>query len=138
MVRLAILADFPEEGWPSMDLCAIKLAAHLPAAVPELRALYVVPPFRHLARTVPLVGRRNAACNFDRMWNRFRTYPRHVTRLVGDFEFFHVVDHSYAQLANHVTAGRAGVYCHDLDAFRCLLEPEREQRPWWFRRMTRR
>jgi glycosyltransferase involved in cell wall biosynthesis len=30
------------------------------------------------------------------------------------------------------------VYCHDLDAFRSLIEPEREPRPWWFRRLARR
>src|SRR6185295_17280564 len=35
-------------------------------------------------------------------------------------------------------AERTGVYCHDLHAFRCLLEPEREPRPLWFRRMMQR
>jgi len=30
------------------------------------------------------------------------------------------------------------VYCHDLDAFRSILEPEKEPRPWWFRRLARR
>jgi glycosyltransferase involved in cell wall biosynthesis len=30
------------------------------------------------------------------------------------------------------------VTCHDLDTFRCLLDPEREKRPRWFRAMTRR
>jgi glycosyltransferase involved in cell wall biosynthesis len=30
------------------------------------------------------------------------------------------------------------VTCHDLDTFRCLLEPAAEPRPWWFRAMTRR
>src|SRR5262249_10506668 len=34
--------------------------------------------------------------------------------------------------------GRAVVTCHDLDTFRCLLEPERERRPFWFRAMVRR
>jgi len=29
-----------------------------------------------------------------------------------------------------------GVYCHDLDAFRCILEPHRDRRPWWFRCLT--
>ncbi len=28
--------------------------------------------------------------------------------------------------------------CHDLDTFRCVLEPAREPRPAWFRAMTRR
>ncbi|HEV3164255.1 MAG TPA: glycosyltransferase family 1 protein, partial [Isosphaeraceae bacterium] len=30
------------------------------------------------------------------------------------------------------------VTCHDLDTFRCLLEPKREPRPRWFRAMARR
>jgi glycosyltransferase involved in cell wall biosynthesis len=30
------------------------------------------------------------------------------------------------------------VYCHDLDAFRCLLEPKKERRSWWFRWFARR
>ena len=32
--------------------------------------------------------------------------------------------------------GRAVVTCHDLDTFRCLLEPDREPRPHWFRAMA--
>ena len=32
---------------------------------------------------------------------------------------------------------RTGVYCHDLDAFRSVLEPHREPRPAWFRLMAR-
>ena len=53
-------------------------------------------------------------------------------------EFVHIVDHSYAHLVKAVPAGRAGVYCHDLDAFLSLLEPEKEHRPWWFRVLARR
>ena len=33
---------------------------------------------------------------------------------------------------------RSGVYCHDLDTFRCLFEPGKEPRPRWFKAMTRR
>ena len=32
---------------------------------------------------------------------------------------------------------RTGVYCHDLDAFRSVLEPAREPRPAWFRALAR-
>jgi glycosyltransferase involved in cell wall biosynthesis len=34
--------------------------------------------------------------------------------------------------------GRAVVTCHDLDTFRCLLDPAAEPRPRWFRAMARR
>ncbi|MGL4423312.1 MAG: glycosyltransferase, partial [Gemmataceae bacterium] len=33
---------------------------------------------------------------------------------------------------------RTGVYCHDLDTFRCLLNPKQEPRPQWFRALVRR
>jgi glycosyltransferase involved in cell wall biosynthesis len=32
---------------------------------------------------------------------------------------------------------RTGVFCHDLDTFRCLLDPKTEPRPKWFCKMTR-
>src|SRR5262249_48681405 len=52
-------------------------------------------------------------------------------------DLFHVVDHSYAQLLHGLPAERSGVFCHDLDTFRCLLQPEQEPRPRWFRLATR-
>jgi glycosyltransferase involved in cell wall biosynthesis len=51
--------------------------------------------------------------------------------------FFHLVDHSYSHLLHYLPKDRTGVYCHDLDAFRCLLEPTKERRPFWFVRMTK-
>jgi hypothetical protein len=32
-LRLAVVRDFRAEGWPSMDLCADQLLAHLPTAI---------------------------------------------------------------------------------------------------------
>src|SRR5262249_20945394 len=65
-------------------------------------------------------------------------YPRHLRQRRNDFDLFHVVDHSYAQLVHALPAERTGVFCHDLDAFRCLLEPARDPRPRWFRAIARR
>jgi glycosyltransferase involved in cell wall biosynthesis len=48
------------------------------------------------------------------------------------------VDHSYAQLVHVLPPERTGVFCHDLDTFRCLLEPASAPRPKWFRAMARR
>src|SRR5262249_58441189 len=78
--------------------------------------------------------------NADRLLNRFWDYPRLLGRLArrGGFDLFHLVDHSYAQLVLALPPGRVVVTCHDLDAFRCLLEPGREPRPAWFRAMARR
>jgi glycosyltransferase involved in cell wall biosynthesis len=133
--RLAILADFPEEGWPSMDLCGDMLLAHLP---PAFAAERVCPPFRRAATRLPVVGRRNPAFNADRLLNRFLVFPRHARRAAPRFDLFHVVDHTYAQLVHALPAGRVGVYCHDLDAFRCVLEPASDPRPRWFRALARR
>jgi glycosyltransferase involved in cell wall biosynthesis len=136
-LRLALLCDFPEECWPSMDLCADRLAAHLPPG-DRLEATRVCPPFWRRVSRLPWLGRRGFAHNADRLLNRFWSYPRHLRRRTADFDLFHVCDHSYSQLLHVLPPGRAGVFCHDLDAFRCLLEPTREPRPRWFRWMARR
>jgi glycosyltransferase involved in cell wall biosynthesis len=137
--RLAVLPDFPAEGWPSMDLCGEMLLAHLPTAGPQaVEPQRVCPPFVRIATRVPVIGKRNAAFNADRLLNRFISFPRHASRVARSFDLFHVVDHTYAQLVHALPPERTGVYCHDLDAFRCLLEPTREPRPWWFRKLARR
>jgi glycosyltransferase involved in cell wall biosynthesis len=80
-------------------------------------------PFRIFRRTL-----------VNRLWD----YPRHLRRRLHEFDLFHVVDHSYAQLVHVLPPERTGVFCHDLDTFRCLLEPARAPRPEWFRAMARR
>jgi glycosyltransferase involved in cell wall biosynthesis len=139
LCRLALLRDYREEGWPSMDLCADMLAAQLPAAgAGWLAVTQVCPPFRRRAQRLPWLGRRGVAHNADRLLNRFWDYPRHLRRLAGAFDLFHLCDHSYGQLLHVLPPGRVGVFCHDLDTFRCLLEPDRERRPRWFRALSRR
>ena len=111
------------------------LAAGGPFAVEAAR---LCPPFRRLATRLPAVGRRNAAFNADRLLNRFVHFPRHARRLADQFDLFHIADHTYAQLVLVLPADRVGVYCHDLDAFRSLLDPAREPRPRWYRALARR
>jgi glycosyltransferase involved in cell wall biosynthesis len=136
--RLALLRDFAEEGWPSMDLCADMLARQLPQVRPcRLRLLEYAPAFRPRLQRLPWLGRRASARNGDRLLNRLWDYPRHARRLDGQADCYHVVDHSYAQLVHQLPAERTGVYCHDLDTFRCLLQPALEPRPRWFRTMAR-
>jgi glycosyltransferase involved in cell wall biosynthesis len=137
--RLAVLTDFPDEGWPSMDLCGEMLLAHLPREGPlAWDSARLCPPFRRLAAGLPALVRRNAAFNADRLFNRFVLFPRYARRAVPRFDRFHVADHTYAQLVHALPAGRAGVYCHDLDAFRCLLDPAGDPRPRWFIALARR
>jgi len=137
--HLAILTDFPEEGWPSMDLCGDMLLDHLPRGGPlAVEAARLCPPFRRLATRLPSVGRRHAAFNADRLLNRFVHFPRYVRRAVRRFDLFHVADHSYGQLVHALPPGRTGVYCHDVDAFRCLFDQGAYPRPRWFRAMSQR
>lgn len=134
--RLALFGDYREEGWPSMDLAADMLyerLAHEQNARLEVSSLQ--PAFR---RRLQRISRQRSAFNADRLMNRFWDYPRFVRGERSKFDLFHVCDHSYAQLVHPLPAQRTGVYCHDIDAFRCLTEPHRHPRPFWFRSMTRR
>jgi len=137
-LRLAVLCDLPEENWPSMDLVAEMLLAQLHANhAREVQATCVCPRMKRRVSLLPVLGNRPALVNADRLLNRLWDYPQHLRGRVWDFDRFHVADHSYAQLVHHLPAERTGVFCHDLDTFRCLLEPQQEPRPRWFRRMMR-
>src|SRR5262245_18735703 len=121
-----------------MDRVAAMLHAHVQAHHAEaIDARCVCPPFLHAATRLPLAGGSHAAFNVDRFLNRFWRYPRHVERLAGGFDLFHVVDHSYAHLVHSLPPARTIVTCHDLDAFRSVLTPVDERRSGAFRAMTR-
>ena len=136
---LGVVADFPEEGWESMRLCAEMLLEHFgEASRGAAMATNVTPTFRRTFSSLPWPYLARRANNADRMWNRFVTLPRAARGLAGRFDLFHVVDHSYSQVVQSLPRDRVGVYCHDLDTFRCLLDAKSEPRPWWFRQMARR
>ncbi len=135
--RLALMMDPREEGWPSMDLVGEALLEGLASHPTEVSAVSVRPPMPRVARRVPRLGTRNAAFNADRLLTRFGLYPGRALLARGHYDAFHVVDHTYSQLVHALPTGRTGVYCHDLDAFRSVLEPQREPRPAWFRLMAR-
>jgi glycosyltransferase involved in cell wall biosynthesis len=135
--ELALLMDPREEGWPSMDLVGEALLEGLSAFPSEVSAHAVRPSMPSVARRLPRLGGRNAAFNADRMLTRFGLYPGRALLARGRYDAFHVVDHTYAQLVHTLPAARTGVFCHDLDAFRSVLEPQREPRPAWFRLMAR-
>jgi glycosyltransferase involved in cell wall biosynthesis len=139
MLRFAVICDFLEENWPSMDLVADmfvhNVRAHHAATVQAIR---VRPPMKRRLSRLPWLGARRALVNADRFVNRFWDYPRLLRPHIDDFDLFHVCDHSYAQLVHTLPEDRTGVFCHDLDTFRCLLDPQREPRPRWFKAMARR
>jgi glycosyltransferase involved in cell wall biosynthesis len=137
-VRVAVVCDFLEEEWPSMDLAGDMLCRHLAEdncekmTVSQLR-----PVLRRRFSHIPLLGEKLAS-NADRLVNRFADYPRWLGGRRTQFDLFHLVDHSYAQLIHSLPAERTVVTCHDLDTFGCLLEPDRDPRPRWYRAMARR
>jgi glycosyltransferase involved in cell wall biosynthesis len=138
-LRLALICDFVEENWPSMDLVGDMLFDHLVSEhAPELAVTKVRPSMRCRFRRISMPGAAAALENADRCVNRFVDYPFWLRRRRAQFDLFHIVDHSYSQLVHHLPPGRTIVTCHDLDTFRCLLEPESEKRPRWFRAMMQR
>lgn len=137
--RLALIYDYLEEDWPSMDLCAQMLLAHLQSEQAEsLQTVPIRPAFKKRFQQLPGLGKKRAAWNSDRLLNRFWDYPQYLSQHVTDFDLFHVSDHTYAQLVHVLPPERTGVFCHDLDAFRCLVEPKQEPRPRWFKAMSQR
>jgi glycosyltransferase involved in cell wall biosynthesis len=123
---VAVVADFAEEGWPSMDLVADSLFDRIRAEqADDITPSLIRPLFRRRFSRGgdEHEGRGATKFNLDRLLNRFIDYPRHLQRLRGNFDVFHITDHSYAHLAHYVAKGRVIVTCHDLDAFRVALEP---------------
>jgi glycosyltransferase involved in cell wall biosynthesis len=135
--RVAVISDFMEEGWPSMDLVAEMLSDHLAREHAECFEVELVRPrFIWPSNHSSITNRRLLAA--ARLFNRFAVYPRWIVRNRARFDIFHIVDHSYSHLIHHLPADRCVVTCHDLDTFKCLLEPDIENRSWAFRAMTRR
>ena len=138
-MRLAIICDYVEESWHSMDLCAQMLINNLQAEyTTSIQSIEVLPKFNSRFQQIPRLGKKQLAYNADRLLNRFWDYPQYLKNRVKEFDFYHISDHSYAHLAHVLPPERTGVYCHDLDAFRSLLEPEKEPRPGWYQAMSRR
>jgi glycosyltransferase involved in cell wall biosynthesis len=137
-LRVAVLCDFLEEGWPSMDVTGNMLHQSLAEIYPhQLSADQLRPEFHWRLTRVPMLPRALGR-NADRLLNRFFDYPRWLGTRTGDYDLFHLVDHSYSQLLHKLPAHRTIVTCHDLDTFRCLLEPEQEKRSAWFQAMAHR
>lgn len=136
--RLAVVCDYREENWPSMDLVADMLLHELHEDHSEaIAATRLAPPMR--CRFTRRGKARGELFKADRLLNRFWDYPRYLRRRSAEFDLFHIVDHSYGQLAHELPPARTIITCHDLDTFRCLLNGHAdERRSFLFRGMTRR
>jgi glycosyltransferase involved in cell wall biosynthesis len=132
MTRVAVLCDLLEERWFSMDLLADMLLENagrvagieLERVRPELS-----PSLARLALARGATARERWSKRIGLGLGRYATYPLAVYGQSSLFDWFHIVDHSYAHLALELPAGRSGVYCHDVDAFRPLFERPRASLP---------
>jgi glycosyltransferase involved in cell wall biosynthesis len=104
----------------------------------ECEVTKVQPRFIRLPIYPRRLNHRWAIRTAERSFNRYLVYPMWLRRNRSRFDLFHIVDHSYSHLALELPAERVAITCHDLDAFRCLLEPDREPRSFAFRAMTSR
>jgi glycosyltransferase involved in cell wall biosynthesis len=123
--RVAIVSDLREERWHSMDLVAEMLLLNLKA--PDLRVVEPTelrPAMVRRFTRLPLAPTRLAE-TADRITNRIWDYPRWLESRRDEFDVFHVVDHSYANLVHVLPANRTIVTCHDLDAFQGVLPGSR-------------
>lgn len=135
-LRVAIVADYAEEGWPSMDLVADMLFAHL-----QRRHRATITPTLVRPRMPRRLGRvigNSRLSTIDRILARQWDYPRALRPLRQSFDLFHIVDHTYAHLTSELPADRTVVTCHDVDAFRSVLQPGDEPRSAPYRWMANR
>ena len=137
MLRVALVCDLAEENWTSMNLVGDMLFEHLEQFHRDtIRANRIQPAFKRRVTAFGSFRPSRFAWKCDLLWNRRVEYSRWLRRRSHDYDIFHILDQSYAHLALSLPRDRTVITCHDLDVFRCLLEPTREPRPLWFRTMT--
>jgi glycosyltransferase involved in cell wall biosynthesis len=120
LLRVGVVADLLEEGWPSMDLVADMLVAHLGEEDRAVEAVLLRPAFR--TRIGRLAGLNGGPLTIDRIINRYYDYSRWLRTQANRADIFHLIDHSYAHLVSALPKGRVIVTCHDTDAFRRLFD----------------
>ncbi|BAB73991.1 glycosyltransferase [Anabaena sp. FACHB-709] len=126
--RLALVSNFRDEASPSMLVCGDRLYDHLSAEHPDLETTRIQPDYTYRLRQLPRLGKMGFARETDKMLNRFWDYPRHLKSQISQFDLFHICDQSYASLVNILPPERTGVFCHDLDVFRSILQPDKYPR----------
>jgi glycosyltransferase involved in cell wall biosynthesis len=138
-MKVAVVFDFFEENWPSMQLCAEMLFQTLQSEHhQQLTPTAIQPKLRRTLSALPWLKRNKQSVNLDRALNRYYFYPAYLDRHIRDFDVFHVTDHSYAHVARNLPRDRTVVTCHDLDAFQSILHPEEQRRSKIFRELFKR
>jgi len=138
-IRLAMVADFPEEGWESMDLVAEMILREISGSDGCcIIAEKITPDY---VKIMQRLFKGRWAWNVDRLINRRLVLVRGVRKALksGRYDAVYVVDHSYAHILKTTAALRVpGVLlCHDLDAFGSLTNVQKGWRNLlrrWFAR----
>src|SRR5262245_27871772 len=105
-LKIALVCDFLEENWPSMDLVGDMLFEHLRLFHSgKIAAVQIRPRMRRHLQRIPLIAGSGFAWNVDRLINRLGDYPRWLRGRTGEFDLFHIIDHSYAQLVHDLPRG---------------------------------
>ncbi|MBC1220727.1 glycosyltransferase [Nostoc sp. UCD121] len=136
-LRLALVSNFRAEASPSMLVCGDRLYDSLCAEHPHLATTRIQPNYTYRLRQLPRLGKMRLALETDKMLNRFWDYPRHLKSQVSQFDIFHICDQSYASLVHILPPERTGVFCHDLDVFRSILQPDKYPRSLRYNTMQR-
>jgi len=125
---LGVFCDLLEERWFSMDLLGdmlLEQAALLPGVRAERERPRLPAPLARWAEAHGSSPFGRWAYRGSIGFGRYVEYPLHLLAARRRYDCFHIADHSYGHLALGLPPDRTGIYCHDLDAYRPALEPER-------------
>ncbi|BCL34082.1 glycosyltransferase [Nostoc sp. MS1] len=127
-LRLALISNLRDEASPSMLVCGDRLYDYLCAEHPDIKTTRIQPDYTYRLRRLPRLGKMGFALGTDKMLNRFWDYPQHLKPQISQHDIFHICDQSYASLVHILPPERTGVFCHDLDVFRSILQPDKYPR----------
>jgi glycosyltransferase involved in cell wall biosynthesis len=127
-LRLALVSNFRAEASPSMLVCGDSLYDYLCAEHSDWHTTRIQPAYTYRLRRLPWLGKKRFAVESDKLLNRYWDYPRYLQPQISQFDIFHICDQSYASLVHILPPERTGVFCHDLDVFRSVLEPGKYRR----------
>ena len=105
-----LLPGLATDQSPSMMRYARELVTALSTLEGFNRSFHLETPAR--VRTLSGVIDHPLARRFDSAWSRYVTYPRSLRHRTS--AVFHILDHGYSQLIQHVDPDRTVVTCHDL------------------------
>jgi len=111
-MRVALLRDFAEENWPSIEVYADRLAQGLRKVAPEVEIIEVQPPawsWRDWRLPMPY-GRSASLQTLGLYLSRWIRYPLALRKIQADV--YHILDNSYGHLAFFLDPRRTVVTSH--------------------------